>query len=490
MKRLILLVIVSLVLFLFIYPAAFLHSSDSLPDDNDTRLIAYLIGQSQQNLLQNNPLFYGTFFAPDHNTLAYSDLFFTSALLTLPFRLFTNSPVVIFNLALIVGFSLTFFTAFFLFDYLFKNPWLTTICTLLFCLSGFHFTYLPHLQMFSLWPLCLATYLFLRFQNENRPHYLTLVFSLVTFQILESLFLVYLIFFTLFILFLAKPQQFKTILLRLLPFVPIWFYLTFPYLHLHYSYPEASRSIRDAAHFSLGLEEVFTKYHGFTVLVLFFALLPLTQKITKLKPWWKIFWFSLVLSLGPVVKLLGQTVKILGLPIPLPYTLFYYLFPGFTGFRTPSRFIVLTLLSTTIIIGYSLLPFMSKLKTPTKMIFLFLILSLLLLELRPPLSSYYVNATLPSVYQEVQQLPPNAIIIELPVKLWNDNNHQIESLRSLYSLKHQHRRFGGFSGFATNAWIDLVQKINSQRLTDKNLSQLRLLGITHVVENNRLYPLP
>jgi hypothetical protein len=47
------------------------------------------------------------------------------------------------------------------------------------------------------------------------------------------------------------------------------------------------------------------------------------------------------MSLGPVLKWSSQTIKIFHLPIPLLYTIFYYVFPGFNGFRTPSRFMLL-----------------------------------------------------------------------------------------------------------------------------------------------------
>ncbi len=196
------------------------------------------------------------------------------------------------------------------------------------------------------------------------------------------------------------------------------------------------------------------------------------------------------MSLGPVLKIFGHTVKIFGLPIPLPYTAFYYLFPGFTGFRTPSRFIILALLCAVVIIGLQLKLIFEKLKTKTKAIFIALVLSLLFLEADLPLKGYPVNINTHPVYEQVKALPAEAVILELPIRLWNMPDHEIESIRSLYSLEHKHRRFGGFSGFATNSWINLVEKINAHGLNEENTSKLKSLGVTHVIENNRLYPLP
>lgn len=490
MKRWLAIIISSLLLTLFIYPSAAIYPKDTLPDKNDTRLIAYIIGQVQDNLLNHQPLFYGRFFAPDPNTLTYSDLFLTSSLLTLPFRLFIASPIIIFNLAFIINSVLTICIAYLLFSYLFKNTFISIITTLLLTLSGFHLHYYPHLQMFSLWPFLLSIYFFLRFQNENRPIFLTLFFLATTLQIFESLFLAYLIFFTTFILFFTSPHKpFKIIILRLLPFLPLWLIFIFPSLKMHFAFPEASRSIRDAAHFSLGLEQPLTLYHGLTFISIFLVALFTKIKI-KTNAYWYIFFFSLIMSFGPVVKFLGQTVKFFGLPLPLPYTLFYYLFPGFTAFRTPSRFIILTLLCATIIIGYALIPIFNKLKTKTKIILSFSLLSLLLLEADLPLKGYPVNINMHPVYQQVKTLPPSAVILELPIKLWNMTDSEIESVRSLYSLSHRHRRLGGYSGFATNNWINLVEKINTNGLDKENLNQLHSLGITHYIQNNQLFPLP
>ena len=490
MRQFIVTTLLAFVVLFVICPSAFLHPSDTLPASNDTRLIAYIIGQVQNNLLHSQPLYFGTFFAPYNNTLTFSEPFIVSAIVTLPARFVTNNPILIFNLAFIIGSILTFISLFIFLHYLLMDKLLALTTTIIFFLSGFHLTYLPHLQLFSLWPMLLAIYFFSRYLKESRPILIDLFFLMVTFQLAESFFPVYLIFFSILFLYLAKPVNLKNIFSRSLLFLPFWFLLLFPYLKLNATFPEAYRPIRDAAHFSLGLEEIFTSYHSFVFICIFvFSLLLKNKKASSLTSHFLLLTFSLILSLGPVLKLFGHSVKILGLPIPLPYTLFYYLFPGFQGLRTPSRFIILAALAATIIIGLKLLPFYEKLKNSTKYFLLLTLTLILILESRLPLPGYPVDITQPSVYQEVKKLPNNAIILELPIKLWVDDNHEIESLRSLYSLVHRHRRLGGFSGFSPLAWIDLVNKINAHGLDQTNLDHLRSLGITHVVEGNKIYPL-
>lgn len=495
MRRLILVLSLTLGLSFLAYPPAFLSGKTTLPDDNDTRLIAYIIGQVQNNLLHHQPLYWGAYFSPYENTLAYSDLFLTSALLTLPFRLVTSSPVQIFNFALIIDFFLTLTTSFLLFRYLFADDWLAIFLTILLNLSGYHLAYLPHLQVFSLWPVLLSFYFFLRFFHEAGSFFLLLFFLTVTAQVLESIFPVYLIFFSIIILIISDRKnpntnhRLRSIIHHLIFFLPLWFIFLFPYLKLHFAFPEAARSIRDAAHFSLGLEEIFTKYHSWTLtlLLILFSLKPLPRIQSR---FWTILLFSLVMSFGPVVKLFGRTFKIFGLPIPLPYAAFYYLFPGFTGFRTPSRFIILAVIAATIVISYKLQPIFKSLLPQTKFFLTCSLLLLLMLEFHLPLPSYPVDMAAPPVYRQVQKLPATAVILELPIKLWNDDDHEIESIRSLYSLEHGHRRVGGFSGFAPFAWIDLVENLKANGPNDENRNRLHALGVTHIVEGGRLYSLP
>lgn len=468
MRRLLLIFLIGLFLSILIYPSALVRPANTLPDNNDTRLIAYIIGQVQNNLLRRQPLFHGTFFAPYENSLAYSDLFLTTAIISLPFRLVTNSPIVIYNLAYLINSTLTFVSAFLFFARLTTSNRRGLFAALLFFLSGYHLIYLPHLQVYSLWAVFLALYFFLR-----RSYFL--FFLAVSLQMAESIFPVYLIFFTAAIFYFHQPTSLKTLAVCTLPFIPIWLFLLFPYLALHYSLPEATRPIRDAAHFSLGLEEVFTKYHSWTIILL--LLLSLKIKRSDLLI---LFTTGLVLSLGPVIKAFGHSVKIFGLPIPLPYALFYYFFPGFQGLRTPSRFIVLALIAASTIIA---------LRLPKKPLLYAVIISLLLFEAGLPRPGYAIDATPPSVYQAVKKLPPAAVILELPILLWNQPGHEIESVRSLYSLDHGRRRVGGYSGFAPLAWIDLVGQITTSGLDPEVVTRLKSLGVTHIVENNRLKPL-
>ncbi len=72
--------------------------------------------------------------------------------------------------------------------------------------------------------------------------------------------------------------------------------------------------------------------------------------------------------LGPALKIHDQTIKIVGLPIPLPYGIAYYLIPGFQAFRASSRFIILLGFGLSLLIPCLLQNnrYLNKLKKMTK----------------------------------------------------------------------------------------------------------------------------
>jgi len=479
MRRFLITFILGFFLSVLIYPSALRSPTTTLPDNNDTRLIAYIIGQVQNNLLSHRPLFWGTFFAPYNNTLTYSEPFVTTAVISLPFRLLTSSPITIFNLAFILTTSLTFATSFLLFTYLTGDRVKGLFAALLFFLSGFHLAYLPHLQLYSLWPFFSALYCFCRYQREDRSFFLHLFFLFTLFQLADSFLPVYFLFLICLVLWLQKPRHLLQIFLSGLPFLLCVFILLSPYLALPRTFPEAIRPIRDAAHFSLGLEEIFTQYRSWTIILTLLLAFFFKTK-SRLTPYYLILVSALVLSLGPVLKLQGRTLKVFGLPIPLPYALLYYTFPGFTGLRTPSRFVLPALLAAVVIIA---------LRLPRKPLLYALVISLLLFEAGLPRPGFPVDPAPPAVYEPVAALPQTAVILELPILLWNQPGHEIESLRSLYSLDHGHRRVGGYSGFAPLNWIDLVGQITTSGTDPEVINRLKNLGVTHIVKNNRLHPL-
>ena len=455
-----------------------------MPDDNDSLLQSYIIRQTQINWLDpSKARFWGTFFAPYPDTLRYSEAFSTTSLLTLPLVLAgQTNPLTIFNFGLLLALVLTTVGCFYLFDWVTDNPALASLGALIFNFSGFHWHYLPHLQVFGLWLIPTSIYLFLRWKKKRQSRFLILLLTALTLQAAETFFYFYLCFLALLLLYLFRPFRLtkKEVYFCLIAGL-IWGWLAYPYWQLTQEFPDAQRDIRDAAYNGLSLNEVFSKYYS---LILGLAAIFSFSFWRRRKNWFWVMLTGLILALGPVLKFNSATIKIFHLPIPLPYTLFYYAIPGFNGFRTPSRWIILAALAAVVLI----LGRLSRLRKPWPELG-GLVLLLLVLAENPPPPNYPIPIRLPSVYLQVKQLPHEAVIIELPAKLWNMPDNQIESLRSVYSLEHQHRRFNGYSGFAPSGWIELVNLINTQGLTPNLAQRLKNMGITHVVAENRLKPI-
>lgn len=464
------------------YPG-FTQPEKILPDDNDSLLITYIVRQTQLNLLDpDKARYWGSFFAPYRDTLRYSEPFTTTALLTLP--LTAGSPLKVYNLGLLIGLLLTSFWTYLLLVRLRVPRAVALVTTLAFNFSGVHWHYLAHLQMFNLWTLPAALYLFLFWRETPSYEWLWGIWLVLTLQLMESPFLFYVEIFTLGLMYASqpfKPSRQQLTLLLLGGFV--WLWLSLPYWQLTREFVEAKRDIRDAAHNGLSLDEMFSKYHiQYLGMALFIGLASLGRKA---RTWLRLMLAGIILSLGPVLKLSGQTVKLLSLPLPLPYAGLYYLVPGFQGFRTPSRWIVLATLAASVIIAL----WLGRFKSRATGIFIALVLLGLVLAETPLFPGVTVNPQPPPVYAQIRALPLDAVILELPVKLWTMPNHELESLRSLYSLEHQRRRFNGYSGFAPQAWIELVQLLDRDGLTPALAERLHGLGVTHVVADNRLLSL-
>lgn len=464
------------------YPG-FTQPDKFLPDDNDSLLITYILNQSQQNFLSGDKSrFWGSFFAPFSDTLRYSDSFTTSALLTLPWS--GQAPAVIFNTAALIALLFTSLTTFLLIKHLTKSSPLGLFGALMFNFSGFHWHYFSHLQVFGLWSLPLALYLYLRWQEQGKTKNFAVLLLVLTAQIAESFFLFYVTVFGLLVLMLnQRPHLKRPESLLMAGAGLIWLAFAFPYWQLTQEFDEAKRTIRDAAHFSLGLDELLPKYKGQILALL--AVITFPNLKGRFRPFLAILGLGIIMALGPVLKFGQLTVKFFSLPLPLPYSIFYYLVPGFTGFRTPSRWIVLAALAAVVLICLGLNGIRSRLlKISLAAVFTILVIG----QTSKP-RSYPVDAPVPSVYEAVGQLPETAVILELPIKLWSQEGNQIESVRSLYSLSHQRRRVNGYSGFAPLVWIEVVRKINDKGLTTEVVNQLKVWGVTHIVQGNQLRPI-
>lgn len=457
-----------------------LHLNTLIVDDVDGLLITWILnwnihsfGLGLNGLLN---LFDANIFYPYRNTLAYSDTMLGQSLLIWPFMFIFKQPLLAYNLVLIIGFVLTGMSVFHIVYFLTRSKFFPSItAALIFNMSTLHFNYMAHLQLFTFWPVVYTFYFLLR------KRYLLFLICFVISGLTTALF-IYFLAFVISVLFLQGLIDKKRTFFWSCGALLILFIFLYPYwlVSKQFNY---SRPITDAIHFSLQFPDILTigsqsrfttlfkpihagtpAYPGLVFVFLLGAFIYDRLKhrsIVRLNSYMKLLLvlavISFILALGPALHLQSHTVHIGPLQaFPLPYFFLYYLVPGFSGFRTPSRWIILSFFTLLIAIVYY---FSKRITWKVTVLALFL----LLLEFKPP-----VFISVPSV----KNFPPEQIwlrdnyknepIIQFPIYRWDDQpGLEIETLREYYSTIHWHPMYNGYSGFSPKEWENDVRWLQS-----------------------------
>ncbi len=197
---------------------------------------------------------------------------------------------------------------------------------------------------------------------------------------------------------------------------------------------------------------------------------------------------GLILSFGPVLHLFRQTIHH-PFPIILPYTLFYYVVPGFNGLRNAARFEMLFVLGMSTLIGIFLTEITKKWRRFNKGLLFVGLFGLLLLEFHNPDRFVQIQQqkNFPKVYTKIKQLPREAILIELPIYTWYMPHSGNELQRVYYSTMHFRRMVNGISGFSPLPWQQLVISIMKSFPSQQSIEKLKALGITHIILHKNEY---
>lgn len=167
---------------------------------------------------------------------------------------------------------------------------------------------------------------------------------------------------------------------------------------------------------------------------------------------------SWLFSFGPIISFKGKELLI------GPYNLLYRWVPVFKLMRAPSRFSIMVSLSLAVLAGLALASFLNskKIAWPKKSL-LFFITGLILLEqisIPLPLAPMPNKGKIPEIYQTIATMPPEKILLELPLPESRLNYYQ-EALPMYYSLFHRHRLVNGYSGFIPPAYSILQEAMET-----------------------------
>jgi len=454
----------------------------------DGELIVWIVNQARDNLYGLSSggaaaLFDANIYYPYRNVLAYSEMFFLSAFMWSVWGNLVSDPLAVSGFLVVSGQLLTMMVLYSWWDEISENGWAASIMAVAFGLSQLRFHYQVHLQLWGMQFWLLGTWLVTRWlKGKGRAWQVACGVVLIAFQAWESILPV---FFSMTIilvhLIIFKPKiRYKYWMTSLLFFGVIVSLPVMTYLRVSREF-QYTRSIRDAAHFSLGADELVTYFlsPGLYLLIIA-AFLRHNKEMGKEERWLLVVGATaVILALGPVLKWSGNTVKLGGkIPVPLPYTVAYYTVPGFGAFRTPSRWMWLA--------GWALAGWatMGLARTPAlsdkgkRKVWVWAGLTAVAIGGGTWLYKYRDLESLsemPEVYRKLEQLP-GEVVVELPM-----GGEGWETGRMLYSLRHKKTLVNGFSGFGPPMTEQLGIRLNKSFPTIEAMEELKMLGVQYVV---------
>lgn len=212
--------------------------------------------------------------------------------------------------------------------------------------------------------------------------------------------------------------------------------------------------------------------------------------ISTLRPIVSLALICFVLALGPYEKISFQS----GTKIPLPGWLFWSYLPGFSAMRTAGRFATIGVLAIAILAEVGFRRVLGLYNSDVnRRVVAAVVVALLTVEQASVLPTYPITLiSHPKFYTSLNHLlPPDAVLVELPLTLPNhfeNINWFLE--QELSSTLHWRRLLIGYSSKTSPELSQAVSLWNSARrdngLADSFLNYLKALGISHIILNTDL----
>jgi hypothetical protein len=506
------------------YPLIF-HMGDMVTGLGDELFIAMTQNWVIHVITSGNisSLFETNIYFPYHNTLAYSETFISSSILALPIRQILGEPIATVNFTIVSSLILLGFSIYLLCFYLTKDFFASLLSGMLVVFSPAVLDKVVHIQMLAIQWVPLAILFFFKFIRSKKSRYLSISLFFFLLQTYNCFMAGYFILFSYIIIFifsriyekkdLKKLIKKKNIFLFLLAFIFI-IPIIMPYFSVSKEFHYV-RDVRDAIHFALQPEDFLYPsdktrlnsllaslpfnqhsqngefkpgYLGFVftflvVFVLVYVLKKFRKKNLYIHSFTLIAFLGLILSLGPVLHLGRQTIHH-PFPIPLPYLLFYYVIPGFQGFRNSARWEMLFILAIAIVIALVLHKILKKYSSRKRITIYLLLILLTIVEFNFPMHFQKAPQVkeFPPVYSWLSTTPKDKSIIELPIYNWNMwPGTENELLREYYGTLHFRKMVNGYSGFSPPPWQEMVYETDASFPSQKTLEKLKMMRINYII---------
>lgn len=466
-----------------VWPAV-IHFKNGVVEEYDGLLMVWELNQNIEKIpFQLTKIFQSNIFYPFENTLAFTHLLIPSAFLSyVPVKL-SGSFVAASNFTIIFGQIVSALTVYYWLKDISGSRLSSFIGSVVLILSKIRFNYLVHLQMWTIHWWIVPSWLFWRYFKNKDLKYLYAGFIFMGITIWENVLPIYFVALVLSGLLVTNYSTFKKYFWHFMVGGIFTFLVSLPVILVYHDVSVAHgfvRTIRDAAHFSAGIDELSSIYFAPSIFI-FFGLSLFKLGKDKLvfdeQTKWLFFVFaiSFVFIFGPVVKWEGETVKLFGkIPIPLPYSIFYYVIPGLNALRTTSRWILLSAFSAVALFAHAYRDLKFKKNIITVLFLITIILTgVKRLEHVYPIQSYQ---TIPEVYKWLRGTEYKSVL-ELPMYTWTDKViKKNEYYRLYYSLFHKKKMVNGVSGFMPQETERLLAESRKANSIDQITDHLKLFN--------------
>lgn len=462
---------------IFTYPVAF--SSDEIPGGYDAYQFLWILWWFKKAFLSfSNPYYTTYMFYPNGVNLAFTELTPFNSIVSIPLQQLFGL-VAAYNILWLFSFIASGYGTFLLVKYLTKDPRAAFVSGLIFAFCPYHFAHgMGHLNLITTEWIPFFVLFFIKTLKEDKKInaiYAGVFLLLVTLS--SYYYLIYLSSFILLYLFYQYWSERNSLVQGMVERLTILL-VSFGIIALPFLYPLFKELLTAKSGYMYGGEFVEysadlvgffipTVFHpifkgivspiyanftgngaentvfiGYTVLLLS-AVALLKSKNKDVKFWAVSALTFFILSLGPILHVNGIVTLHLGirnLQIPLPYFILQYI-PLFSLARVPSRWVVLLMLSMSILSGFGLKFIFESLKNKSfckidSRTILTLVVSIIILFEFLAIPYPMGSTKVPLFYQNIGKDPEDFALLEFPV-IW-----YAEPL--YYQTNHEKKLVGGY----------------------------------------------
>ncbi len=183
------------------------------------------------------------------------------------------------------------------------------------------------------------------------------------------------------------------------------------------------------------------------------------------------------LSLGPQMRIFGRDI------FPGPFLALHEWIPGFRGVRVPARFVVFFVLGLVVLAGMAIARYIKWDPSPLRRRAVLALTAVALLaesiSLPIPLSEVSTIRSFRPIYDDVRNLPGDAVLVELPMPLPFESKAS-EAVYMYRSRYHGKRLLNGYSGYTPPAAV-IANRAMDRFPTQQSLDFLAELGVGFIL---------